>query len=117
MTHSVPTIGDLKKAVEGRHTESLKSFYAPDAVLTIIDSDNPPSKPRILRGREIAAFIDDVYSRDMTHTLDAGVSDGKSLAYVQGCKYSDGTCVVSSNTAELGPQGITRQTVVQAWDS
>jgi hypothetical protein len=38
------------------------------------------------------------------------------LAFVERCQYHDGTRVISSNTAELGPHGIVRQTVVQAWD-
>ena len=113
-----PTINGLRKAVEGRDAASLKSLYADDAILTIIDSDNPPSKPRTIKGaKEIGAFLDDVYSRDMTHTIEMGVMDGKMLAFVQGCKYGDGTRVIASNTAELGPKGIVKQTTVQAWDN
>lgn len=116
-TH-VPTIEGLRKAVETRDAKSLKSFYASNATITIIDSDNPPSKPRIISGAPaIGEFLDDVYSRDMTHTVESGVVDGKQLAFVQRCRYSDGTHVIASNTAELGAQGITSQTVVQAWDS
>jgi hypothetical protein len=118
MNHTTPTIDGLRKAVEARDASSLKSYYADDAVLTIIDSDNPPSKPRMISGaKEIGAFLDDVYSRDMTHTIEMGVLDGKRLAFVQGCRYGDGTRVIASNTAELGPKGIVKQTTVQAWDN
>lgn len=118
MTSHVPTIEGLRKAVEARDAASLKSYYADNAVLTIIDADNPPSKPRRLNGAAaIGEFLDDVYSRDMTHTVDAGLLDGKRLAFVEGCRYPDGTRVVASNMAELGPMGIVNQTVVQAWDS
>jgi hypothetical protein len=118
VTHSHPTIDGLRRAIETRDAKSLKSYYADDAVLTIIDNDNPPSKPRTISGaKEIGAFLDDVYSRDMTHSLEMGVIDGKRLAFVQGCQYGDGTRVVASSTAELGPKGILRQTTVQAWDS
>jgi hypothetical protein len=113
-----PTINGLRSAVENRDAASLKSLYADDAVLTIIDNDNPPSRPRtITGGKEIGAFLDDVYSRDMTHTVESGVVDGKTLAFVQGCQYGDGTRVIASTIAELGPKGIVRQTTVQAWDS
>ncbi len=116
-TH-VPTIEGLRKAVESRDSKSLKSYYADNATITIIDNDNPPSKPRTINGASaIGAFLDDVYSRDMTHTVESGLLDGKHLAFVQRCRYSDGTHVIASNTAELGPRGITSQTVVQAWDS
>lgn len=118
MTHQKPTIGGLRSAVESRDAAALKSFYDDNAVLTIIDSINTPSKPRTISGiREIGAFLDDVCGRDMTHSIDSGIVDSKALAYVERCKYSDGTRVVASNTAELGPNGIVRQTIVQAWDS
>lgn len=118
MTSVTPTIDGMRKAVESRDAASLKSYYADDAVLTIIDNDNPPSKPRTIKGvAEIGAFLDDVYGRDMTHSLEMGVIDGNRMAFVQGCRYGDGTRVVASNTAELGPKGIVRQTTVQAWDS
>lgn len=112
------TISGLRRAVEARDAASLKALYADDAVLTIIDNDNPPSKPRTIAGaRDIGAFLDDVCSRDMTHTVDMGLIDGNAMAFVQGCTYSDGTRVIASNIAELGPKGIVRQTTVQAWDN
>jgi len=118
MGHTVPTIAGIRKAVESRDAKSLKALYASNAVLTIIDSENPPSKPRTITGAaDIGAFLDDVYSRDMTHSLDSGIIDDKHLAFVEGCKYPDGTHVIASAMAELGPNGIVRQTIVQAWDS
>ncbi len=114
----MPTIDGLRQAIEDRDSNRLKSLYADNAVLTIIDADNPPSRPRTISGaRDIGAFLDDVYGRDMTHTVESGVVDGKTLAYVQGCRYGDGTRVIASSIAELGPSGIERQTIVQAWDS
>ena len=118
MTHARPTIDSLRNAIETRDAKSLASFYADDAVLTIIDSDNPPSKPRTIKGaKDIGSFLDDVYGRDMKHTLENGVVDGKHLAFVEGCSYPDGTHVIASTMAELGPNGIVKQTIVQAWDN
>lgn len=118
MAHTHPTIDGLRQAIETRDAKSLKALYADDAVLTIIDSDNPPSKLRTIKGaKEIGAFLDDVYSREMTHSLEMGIIDGKKLAFVQGCQYGDGTRVIASSTAELGAKGIVKQTTVQAWDN
>ncbi len=118
MSNAAPTIAGIRKAVETRDAKSLKALYASNAVLTIIDTENPPSKPRTIKGAaDIGAFLDDVYSRDMKHTLDSGIIDGKHLAFVEGCKYPDGTHVIASAMAELGPNGIVKQTIVQAWDS
>ena len=113
-----PTVSALKKAIENRDAKNLRSLYADDAVITIIDSDNPPSKPRVIKGSvEIGAFLEDVYSRDMTHTVESGVLEGNRLAFIQGCKYGDGGRVIASSIAEIGPRGIVKQTTVQAWDS
>ncbi len=112
------TIADIRKAVETRDAKSLKAFYADDAVLTIIDSNNPPSKPRTISGaQKIGEFYDDVCGRDMTHTFDNGIMDDEHLAFVEGCRYADGTHVIVSAMADLGPRGIVKQTIVQAWDN
>ena len=117
MSQNSPTIIGLRKAVETRDAKSLKALYAANAILTIIDSDNPPSKPRTIKGADdIGGFLDDVYGRDMKHTLESGVIDGKHLAFIEGCLYPDGTHVIASAMAELGSGGIIKQTIVQAWD-
>ncbi len=118
MSQNSPTIAGIRKAVETRDAKSLKALYAANATVTIIDTDNPPSKPRTIKGaKDIGIFLDDVYGRDMKHTLDHGVVDGKHLAYLEGCSYPDGTHVIASTMAELGPNGIVKQTIVQAWDN
>jgi hypothetical protein len=118
MSQNQPTISALRKAVESRDAMSLKALYAANAQITVIDTVNPPSKPRIIKGAaDIGAYLEDVYSRDMTHTLDSGVVDGTHLAFTEGCRYADGTRVIASVMAELGPDGIVKQTIVQAWDS
>ncbi len=118
MGPSVPSIEALRHAVEGRDREGMKALYARDAVLTIIDTVNPPSRPRTLRGAaEIGAWIADVCGREMTHEIELGVIDGNRLAFLERCTYPDGVRVVASCTAEFGPEGIRRQTTVQAWDN
>jgi hypothetical protein len=112
------TIAGLKQAIENNNGGMLTSFYADDAVVRIIDRDNPPSKPRELKGKPaIAAFYDDVCSRAMTHKIEAGIAEGDRLAFTQACAYPDGTKVLCSAMVELKSGKIARQTVVQAWDS
>jgi hypothetical protein len=50
MSLNQPTISNLRKVVEGRDSAGLKALYANDAVLTIVDTINSPSKPRIIKG-------------------------------------------------------------------
>lgn len=118
MGQSTSTIDALRKAVETRNSGGMKALYAADATLTVIDRDNPPSRPRTIVGvSAIGSYYDDVCGRDMTHKIEYGLHEGNQLAYLQGCRYPDGTCVMASSTAELGPKGIVRQTTVQAWDA
>lgn len=118
MTNASIGIDDLKTAIEARDAKSLIALYADDALMRIIDRDNPPSRPRDLKGRDaIAAFYDDVCSRAMTHTVENGVSDGRRLAFTQACAYPDGTRVFCSAMIELADGRIARQTNVQAWDA
>jgi ketosteroid isomerase-like protein len=107
----------IKKAIEGRDGKMLASFYADDAVVCVIDRNNPPSKPREIRGRQaIATFWDDICSRAMTHKVDATIAQGDRLAFTQACAYPDGTRVFCAAILDLSDGRIARQTVVQAWD-
>ena len=111
------TVARLKRAIEGRNAGALARLYADDAVVRVIDRDNPPSKPRNLEGRSaILAYFDDVCGRDMTHKVENGVALGDRLAFTQSCAYPDGTKVFCSAMVELKGGKIARQTVVQAWD-
>jgi ketosteroid isomerase-like protein len=113
-----PSIAGLRRAIEGRDAKTLASFYAPDAVLRIIDQTHPPSGPMELRGKDaITAYYDDVCGRAMTHRVEFGVAEGDRLAFTQGCAYPDGKQVFCSATLELADGKIVRQTAVQAWDA
>jgi ketosteroid isomerase-like protein len=107
----------LKQAIEGRDARMLSSLYADDALVRVIDRNNPPSKPRDIRGRAaIATFWDDICSRAMTHRVDTTAAEGDRLAFTQACDYPDGTKVFCMAAVELRDGLIAKQTVVQAWD-
>ena len=107
----------LKRAIEGRDGTTLARFYADDAVLRIIDRNNPPSRPREVKGRSaISTFWDDICSRAMTHKVDTSIAEGDRLAFTQACTYPDGAKVFCAAMLELKGGKIAQQTVVQAWD-
>jgi ketosteroid isomerase-like protein len=107
----------IKRAIEGRDGRMLASFYADDAVVRVIDRNNPPSKPREVRGKSaINTFWDDICSRAMTHKVDASVAEGNRLAFTQACTYPDGVKVFCVAMIEIKGGKIAEQTVVQAWD-
>ena len=107
----------IKQAIEGRDGKMLASFYTNDAVVRVVDRNNPPSKPREIRGRAaIDQFWDDICSRAMTHKVETTVAEANRLAFTQACAYPDGAKVLCMSTVELKDGMIARQTVVQAWD-
>jgi hypothetical protein len=108
----------LRRGHEGHDADLLASLYAEDAESMTVDATNPPSSPRTLRGKEsIAGLWRDVMSRGMTHEIQRVVLGADSLAYQVACRYADGTRVLSSSICELTGGKISRETVVQAWDS
>jgi ketosteroid isomerase-like protein len=107
----------IKQAIESRDGRALASFYADDALLRIVDRNNPPSKPREVKGRNaITTFWDDICSRAMTHRVETSVASGNQIAFSQACAYPDGMKVLCFAMCELNGGKIARQTVVQAWD-
>ncbi len=98
-TAAQPVFGTdtLRRGVEADTPDMLKSLYADDAELRVVDHVSGPSHPKVLHGKdEIAAMLDDVYSRDMTHALEACVVQGDHAAYCESCLYPDGVRVLSS---------------------
>ncbi len=118
LAKSKPVTGAaIKRAIETRDGRALAGFYADHAVTRIVDRNNPPSKPREIKGRAaITAFWDDICSRTMTHRVDTTIAEGDRLAFTQACVYPDGARVFCIALLELKGGLIVDQTIVQAWD-
>ena len=105
------------RAAEERDAATQLSMYAPGATVTIADKLSQPGSPRVLGSRdEIKVWLEDLYGRDMTHSVQHTVKDDSGVAYTQACRYPDGTNVLCATVIELDGGSIARQTVVQAWD-
>lgn len=112
-------LGTLKRALEGNDAATLAGLFADDATLTIVDSLHPPSHPLRLAGKDkIAEFYRDVCGRAMTHRLQEAVAGDGHVAFTEECEYPNGTKVFCSAMLDLDGDGlITREVMVQAWDS
>jgi hypothetical protein len=109
----------LRRGIEDRDALALRGLYAADARLTVVDQRDQPSHPHEITGTAaIGEFLDDVCSREMEHHLGQVVvsADGSHAAYLEECRYPDGTRVLSTSMLDLRDGLVTTQTSLQAWD-
>ena len=107
----------LKRSIEERDASSQVALFADDATIEVVDKANPPSNPLVLSGRDaIRDYLEDVMSRDMTHSVSGLVVDGDRASYLIDCRYPDGNQVLCVASLELRDGRIVRQRGVQAWD-
>jgi hypothetical protein len=110
-------LSEFTRATEERNAEQLLTAYADDAVVRVVDRNHPPKSPLVMEGRAaIQSWLEDTYSRDMTHQVVDPVVDEDRVALTTLCKYPDGTNVVCACTATVSGGQITQQNVVQVWD-
>lgn len=118
-TSSMFDIETLRRGIEQRDAAAMRGLYAENALMTLVDQRDQPSHPHEITGAsEIGQYLDEICSRDMDHHLDQVVvsSDGTHAAYLESCRYPDGTRVLSTSMLDLRDGRITAQTSVQAWD-
>jgi ketosteroid isomerase-like protein len=107
----------LRRGIEERDAATLSRLYAEDAELHVVDRNDQPSHPKIVRGRAaIAEYFADVCSRDMTHRVERLVVGDGTAAFVQACQYPTGGRVLCLAVLDLQDGLIVRQSGVQAWD-
>ena len=120
MATTAPATFDLERlarAIAARDAAGQIDQYALDATVTIVDRISQPGAPKLLRGRgQIAGWIEDTCSREMTHTVTHKVADENGAGFVLECRYPDGTNVICATLLSLSDGLISSQTVVQAWD-
>jgi ketosteroid isomerase-like protein len=107
----------LRRSIEERDAATLLGLYAEDAELHVVDCNDQPSRPKIIRGRAaIGEYYADVCGRDMTHKIERLVVGDDGAAFVQSCQYPSGARVKCAAVLDLKDGLITRLSGVQAWD-
>jgi ketosteroid isomerase-like protein len=117
-TTAIVDVETLSRAIEARDADAVLANYAPDATLSILDRDHPPSAPLVYTGsKEIGDYYRDICGRNLEHQVRDAVATAGGLAYAQHCRYPDGAAVVCATVATVHDGKIQTQTAVQAWDS
>jgi len=107
----------LRRGIEERDATTLLGLYAHDAELQVVDRNDQPSRPRVIRGRTaIGEYFADACGRDMTHKVERLVVGDHGAAFVQSCQYPSGEQVLCLAVLDLQGGLIPRQSGVQAWD-
>lgn len=108
----------IRKGQEEHDLESLLSTYADDAEVSVVDANNPPSRPKTLRGKdEISAFWSDIMGRGLTHKVESLFAADDRAACRVACEYPDGTRVLCTSICDLENGKIAHEVVLQAWDT
>jgi hypothetical protein len=121
MTTETETAFDLaafKRAVEsGWDIGALLPLYHEDAEYVTVDKNNPPSSPRVLRGRAaIGEYLKEAASHGVISHIELPVVSDERAAVAFNCRYPNGTRVLCNSILQLEDSLIVRQTDVQAWD-
>ena len=107
----------LARGIETRDAAEQLALYAPDAVVTIVDANDQPRSPKVLRGHEqIGPWLEDTYGREMSHSVTNLVQDDGGAAVTVACSYPDGTNVLCAAVLAVSGGQINEQTIVQVWD-
>jgi hypothetical protein len=110
-------LGRYTRATEERDAATQLSMYGPDATVTIVDKVSQPGSPRVLSDRgEIKGWLEDMFGRDMTHSVQHKVLDDTGAAFTVACRYPDGTNVLCATVIALDAGQISSQKVIQVWD-
>ena len=95
----------------------MAAAYADDAECTIVNRNNPPSHPLVIRGRAaLLELLRDVCSREMTHDIVDAVVGEETLSYRVDCRYPDGCRVFAIYLSTLRGGRIVREFSIDCWD-
>jgi ketosteroid isomerase-like protein len=107
----------FRDALQGHDEQALLEVYDDDATVTVYSERNRPSTSRALEGRaQIEAWIHDVMSRNLTHTIGDEVAAGDRFACTETCVYPTGERVVGTLICEVRDGRIVREVGAEAWD-
>jgi ketosteroid isomerase-like protein len=106
-----------RAALHAHDEQRLLRVYADDAVVVAYSERSRPASPQRIEGREaIDAWLTDVMSRNLTHTVNDELAAGDRFAFRETCVYPSGENVVGTYVCKVRDGQIVEQVGVEAWD-
>jgi ketosteroid isomerase-like protein len=97
--------------------EGLLALYADEVELIQIDRDNPPSSPRLRRGKEVLrGMFEHCAAAGVTATVEHMVAGQERAAAMVTCEFPGGRKVVANSILEIEGGRIVRERNVLAGD-
>lgn len=110
-------LAEYREALHAHDEQRLLGVYADDAVVVAYSERSRPSSPQRIEGRaEIDAWLTDVMSRNLTHTVTDELAAGDRFAFSETCVYPTGEHVVGTYVCRVRDGRIAEQVGVEAWD-
>ncbi len=107
----------LRAGYRERNPAKVMGVYAEDIESTIVNRNNPPSRPLVLRGRPaLQRMVEDICSREMSHEIVHPVVGEGSISYRVNCRYPDGCNVVAVYLTTVKDGRIVSEFSVDCWD-
>ena len=103
-------ISELKRSYEQWDVPALLALYADDIELVDIDRDNPPSAPRVRRGREtLEGMFNHCAAAGVKASVENAVADGTRGAASITCEFPNGRKVLANALFEIAEGRIVRE--------
>ena len=107
----------LQRGYEEWDVEALLSLYADEVELIQIDRDNPPSTPRVRRGKEVfKGMFEHCAAAGVRATVDNPLTGQERAAATITCEFPGGRKVVANSILEIEGGRIVRERDVLAGD-
>jgi sirohydrochlorin ferrochelatase len=108
---------EFSRAIDASDAESLIAAYADCAEVEVIDPDNPPSSPHVVKGKNaIADWVRSNCQRSVMQRVVRSIDGEDGIAYTVAQVQRDGTQQIAISTAELRDGLVTQQQTVLVRD-
>ena len=107
----------FSRAYEQWDIEALLDLYAEDVELVQIDRDNPPSSPRVRRGKDVfRGMFEHCAAAGVKATVENTVAGPDRAAATVTCEFPGGRKVLANSILEIQDGRITRERDVLSGD-